>query len=82
LEEVHHTRIFKGLIDYKRCVAVVNGFYEWDRNLSDDQPYYFTNEDESKPVFLACLYNNVPDEEEKQHINEFVILTMKSEGEP
>ena len=32
---------FRGAYKYRRCLVVVNGFYEWARQGSGKQPYYF-----------------------------------------
>ena len=57
LETIDEKVSFKKLIKEFRCVAIVDGFYEWKRDDKEKIPYYFIREDK-KPIFIAGIYEN------------------------
>ncbi len=57
LETINEKMSFKKLIKIFRCVAVMDGFYEWKRKDNEKIPYYFTRQDK-EPIFIAGIYEN------------------------
>ncbi|RRB06956.1 SOS response-associated peptidase [Larkinella rosea] len=47
---------FRDSIGTKRCLLLVNGFYEWRHDKKDKIPYYISLTDE-KPFALGCVYS-------------------------
>jgi putative SOS response-associated peptidase YedK len=45
---------------YKRCVIVIQGYYEWSE-IKEKNVYYFHNKD-SKNLYIAGLYREATDE--------------------
>ena len=50
-----------------RCVAVADGFYEWQREEKEKIPYYFSREDQ-KTLFIAGIFDK----------NEFCLITEEA----
>ena len=89
LEELCAKPFFRNLLESKRCVLAVNGYYEWTK---EGMPYLISTEEvkcliednkvkvTSEPQVLqfACLYNNTT--KSKDQYNQFVTLTMPSTG--
>lgn len=68
---------FRRLIHAKRCIVLLNGFYEWKKvDKREKQPYYLTlaPEKDEKPavMYLAGLYDRWQD------VFSFTILTKPS----
>ena len=57
LETINEKVSFKKLIKDFRCVAVADGFYEWQRKEKVKIPHYFVRNDK-KPIFFAGIYEN------------------------
>ena len=57
LETIDEKISFKKLIQLHRCVAVVDGFYEWKREEKEKTPFYFMRNDK-KTIFIAGIYEN------------------------
>eukprot|EP00897_Mesotaenium_endlicherianum_P000575 jgi/Mesen1/10518/ME000083S10022 len=55
-ETVRDKASFRRLIPHSRCVALVEGFYEWKKDGSKKQPYYLHLES-GEPLQLAALYD-------------------------
>ncbi len=55
LETIDEKISFKKLIKNFRCIAVADGFYEWNRDKENKIPYYFMREDK-RPIFFAAIY--------------------------
>lgn len=45
IETMHSLPTYRPLIGRRHCVFVVEGFYEWDRNGTTRQPYFFERKD-------------------------------------
>ena len=73
LETIDEKISFKRLIKNKRCVAVADGFYEWNREEKIKTPHYFSRQD-NKTVFFAGIYDEdqfcLITEEAKDNIKE------------
>ena len=57
LETIDEKVSFKKLIQLHRCVAVADGFYEWQREEKEKTPFYFMRNDK-KTIFIAGIYEN------------------------
>ncbi len=42
---------FRSAFARRRCLIPADGFYEWDRQGTTKQPYYFTNANSDMPAF-------------------------------
>jgi putative SOS response-associated peptidase YedK len=67
LETIDEKISFKKLIKEFRCVAVADGFYEWQREEKEKIPYYFSREDQ-KTLFMAGIFDK----------NEFCLITEEA----
>ena len=67
LETIDEKISFKKLIKEFRCVAVADGFYEWQREEKEKIPYYFSREDQ-KTLFIAGIFDK----------NEFCLITEEA----
>ncbi len=67
IETIDEKVSFKKLIKTTRCVAVMDGFYEWRRSKESKTPFYFTREDK-KPLYVAGIFEN----------NEFCLITEEA----
>ena len=67
IETIDEKVSFKKLIKTTRCVAVMDGFYEWKRSKESKTPFYFTREDK-KPLYVAGIFEN----------NEFCLITEEA----
>jgi len=74
-EELHEKPMFKGLLRNKRCVVIVNGYYEWDQRTTPHKPFYVGHKNKDEPLYLACLYNNALSKTIGEQYNHFVVLT-------
>ncbi len=55
--------IYKMYKKFKRCIIIIEGYYEWE-NKDKNKPYYIsTNEKEDNVIFLPGLYNEEIDNE-------------------
>jgi putative SOS response-associated peptidase YedK len=54
LETLHQTASWKRLVDSKRCVVVVDGFYEWKG--AAKVPHFVKRKD-GLPIYMAGLYD-------------------------
>ena len=57
LETINEKISFKKLIKIKRCIAIMDGFYEWRRDGTNKTPFYFQNTDKNM-MFVAGIYDN------------------------
>ena len=57
LETINEKISFKKLIKIKRCIAIMDGFYEWRRDGANKTPFYFQNTDKNM-MFVAGIYDN------------------------
>ena len=64
LEELGEKVMFRELLEGKRCVLAVNGYYEWTTQTKPKKPYLITKKESQKSppnqsiLKLACIYNN------------------------
>jgi len=56
LETIDEKISFKRLIQANRCVAVMDGFYEWKRTKEKKTPFYFKRQD-NLPLFVAGIFD-------------------------
>lgn len=58
-EELTEKKMFRGLLNRKRCVLMANGYYEWDETSSSRiRPYLIQRAKKGEYLLLACLYND------------------------
>ena len=67
LETIDEKISFKRLIQANRCVAVMDGFYEWKRTKENKTPFYFKRQD-NLPLFIAGIFDK----------NEFCLITEEA----
>ena len=67
LETIDEKISFKRLIQANRCVAVMDGFYEWKRIKEKKTPFYFKRQD-NLPLFVAGIFDK----------NEFCLITEEA----
>ena len=67
LETIDEKISFKRLIQANRCVAVMDGFYEWKRTKEKKTPFYFKRQD-NLPLFVAGIFDK----------NEFCLITEEA----
>ena len=60
---------FRGLVNTKRAIFVLEGYFEWRRQGTSKTPFYITTE---KPLLVACLY----DYSSTFKVTTFTLLTM------
>ncbi|MCV6601548.1 MAG: SOS response-associated peptidase [Cohaesibacter sp.] len=46
---------FRNALRYRRCIIPASGFYEWQRNGNQKQPYYISSQT-GKPLAMAALW--------------------------
>ena len=68
LETLNEKISFKNLIKNNRCLVVADGYYEWKREKTSKQPYYFTRLDNQSQCIFAGIYKDY----------QFVIITMQA----
>ncbi len=68
LETINEKISFKKLIKVQRCVAIMDGFYEWKREEKTKTPFYFHKEDKGM-LFVASIYDK----------NEFCLITENAD---
>ncbi len=61
----------------KRCLVIVDGFYEWRLVNGRKYPYYITMPDHS-PFALAGLWETWMDERERETLETFTVITTKA----
>ena len=67
LETLNEKMSFKNLIKKNRCLVVADGYYEWKREKTSKQPYYFTRLD-NQTIFFAAIYKDY----------QFIIITKQA----
>ena len=68
LETINEKISFKKLIKVQRCVAIMDGFYEWKREEKTKTPFYFHKEDKDM-LFVASIFDK----------NEFCLITENAD---
>ena len=56
-ESVGDKPSFKRLVDRKRCVVLVDGFYEWKKDASGEKQPFYVHRPDGRPLMLAGLYD-------------------------
>lgn len=75
-ESVHEKASFRRLLPQCRCLAIVEGFYEWKKDGAKKQPYYIHFKDE-RPLVFAALFDCWMDGA-GEVLHTFTILTTRS----
>jgi len=75
-ETVSEKGMFNRLLSSRRCICMVDGFYEWKRVKKQKQPYFVKNKD-GKPIFLAGIYD-IWNSHDNEMIYSFTIITVES----
>jgi len=70
-ESVTTSKLYSPLINTKRCVLIVDGFYEWKTEGSTKRPFFIAN-DES--MLMAGLYDDLNGD------FSFTVLTLEATG--
>jgi putative SOS response-associated peptidase YedK len=69
-ETVGAKGIFKRLVGKKRCVVLVDAFYEWKKDASGQKQPFSVQRKDGKPLLLAALYDvyrgPLPDKEKEE----------------
>ena len=76
-ETIWEKPAFRGLINSRRALLPITGFYEWQAipNQKTKQPWYIRRADES-PMLLACVWDTWLDpEQDASPIDSFSIIT-------
>ena len=56
-ERLKESPVFRRLLSSKRCVVVMNGFYEWHKEGSKKKQPYYIHLGEDSLVHFAALYD-------------------------
>ncbi|KAG0607604.1 hypothetical protein M758_8G041900 [Ceratodon purpureus] len=75
-ESVHEKTSFRRLLAKNRCLATLEGFYEWKKDGKQKQPYYVHMED-GHPLVFAALYDTW-ESPEGETMYTFTILTTRA----
>ncbi len=68
---------FKHLIKSKKCLVLVNGFYEWQARGKEKQPYFLTVKD-AEAFALAGLYDKWTNRETGEILETFTVITTRA----
>jgi putative SOS response-associated peptidase YedK len=68
---------FRNSLNRKRCLVLVNGFYEWHSEEKTKIPYYIGLRDQ-KAIALAGLYDQWTNRESGESVNTFTIITTRA----
>lgn len=72
-ETLHESPVFRRLLDKRRCVIMLDGFYEWRSEGRERQPYYIHTGEQ--PLLMAGLFDVCKREGEDNFIFSFAIIT-------
>ena len=76
-ETVFSLPSFKNSIRQKRCMVLVDGFYEWRTIGKQKYPYYIHTKD-NEPFAFGGIYNDWVNKETGEIINTFSIITTEA----
>ncbi len=76
-ETVFSLPSFKNSIREKRCMVLVDGFYEWRTIGKQKYPYYIHTKD-NEPFAFGGIYNDWVNKETGEIINTFSIITTEA----
>jgi putative SOS response-associated peptidase YedK len=76
-ESIRERPMFRGGFTHGRCLIVADGFFEWDRQGSRRQPWWFRDA-AGRGLLFAAVLNEVPEPEPH---SEFVIVTVPANAD-
>jgi putative SOS response-associated peptidase YedK len=76
-ETITEKASYRHLIKSKKCLVLVNGFYEWQARGIEKQPY-FINVKDTEAIALAGLYDNWANHATGEIIDTFTIITTRA----
>ena len=76
-DTIYARKSYKDSIVNKRCVLVVDGFFEWRHASSQKIPYYIYPKD-GTVFYLGCIYNTWTDKETGEMKDTFSIITTEA----
>lgn len=76
-ETVFSLPSFKNSIRQKRCMVLVDGFYEW-RTIGKQKYPYFIHTKDNEPFVFGGIYNDWVNKETGEIINTFSIITTEA----
>jgi putative SOS response-associated peptidase YedK len=68
---------FRHLVKSKKCLVLVNGFYEWQARGREKHPFFIQVRD-SEAFVLAGLYDSWTNRETGEIINTFTVITTRA----
>lgn len=77
-ETVAEKPAFRSAIKHRRCLIVADGFYEWQQQGKNKQPYYFQKTD-GEPFAFAGLWENWESPEKENIVSCSIITTAANE---
>jgi len=77
-ETVAEKPAFRSAIKHRRCLIVADGFYEWQQQGKNKQPYYFQKAD-GEPFAFAGLWENWESPETENIVSCTIITTAANE---
>eukprot|EP00899_Mesostigma_viride_P012995 jgi/Mesvir1/21697/Mv04117-RA.1 len=88
-EGVHERPAFRHLVKHNRCVAMCDGFYEWEKKGSARLPYFVYQVDETEkrmPMLMAGLFDTceriAQGDGSSYSMPTYTVLTQSSQGTP
>lgn len=76
-DTIYERKSFKDLIIKKRCVLVVDGFFEWRHAANEKIPYYIYPKNKTF-LYLGCIYTSWTDKETGEIKDTFSIITTEA----
>src|SRR5690554_664249 len=73
-DTIHQKPSFKNSIITNRCILPLDGFYEWQHNGINKQPYYIYPTDETV-FYLGCIFNRWVNRQTGELRDTFSIIT-------
>lgn len=80
IETIGEKSSFKASVN-KRCLVLVNGFYEWkwlDAKGKEKEKFYIQLDNDDKPFALGGIYNVWTDKETGEQLTSFSIVTTEA----
>ena len=76
-DTIYEKKSYKNSIGSKRCVLVVDGFFEWRHTPGQKIPYYVYPKD-GTVFYLGCIYNSWAEKETGEVKDTFSIITTRA----
>jgi len=76
-ETVHDKPAFRHLIMRRRCMLLVNGFFEWHHHLGKTFPYFIYLKGR-RPFALAGIWDEWNDPDSSENIQTFSVVTTEA----